>query len=52
VVQELDDASPEAVERLLEAADDLVARREADLEAVARALEENLAGTARDRPTA
>jgi uncharacterized protein len=43
VVEELDDASPEAVQRLLAAADDLIAKRDSDLEELARLLKSDLA---------
>jgi patatin-like phospholipase/acyl hydrolase len=44
---ELDDASPGAIQRLLDAANQLIAEREADLAEVARRLKENARGSAR-----
>jgi predicted acylesterase/phospholipase RssA len=42
VAEELDDASPGAIERLLAAAEDLTTRRDADLAALAKALKGNV----------
>lgn len=43
VVQDLDDASPDAIRRLVAAADALVARRRSDLDELARVLRANVA---------
>ena len=46
VAEPLDDASPEAIQRLLAAADDLISRRDSDLTTVARTLTDNLSPVA------
>ncbi len=46
VAEALDDASPEAIQRLLAAADDLISRRDSDLTTVARILTDNLSPVA------
>jgi patatin-like phospholipase/acyl hydrolase len=44
---EMDDASPETIQRLLDAANELIAERETDLAEVARRLKENVVGSER-----
>jgi patatin-like phospholipase/acyl hydrolase len=46
VAEPLDGASPEAIQRLLAAADDLISRRDSDLTTVARILTDNLSPVA------
>ncbi len=43
VAEEMDDASPDTIQRLLAAADDLISRNDSELTAVAKLLEKNVA---------
>lgn len=46
MAEPLDDASPEAIQRLLAAADDRISRRDSDLTTVAKMLKDNLSPVA------
>lgn len=46
MAEQLDDASPEAVQRLLVAADALLSKRDSDLRALAKVLVDNLSPVA------